>query len=95
MTANLDKWPAFHSTGEDHPPCFVSPMSLGQMSRQGSPASSTTAINLMAVAPMAGGQHFIENEGSSVVVMLERPIYGASCSRCLRIFDFDPDFRWP
>jgi hypothetical protein len=26
MTANLDKWPAFHSTGEDRPPlplfCF-------------------------------------------------------------------------
>jgi hypothetical protein len=39
MTANLDKWPAFHSTGEDHLPLplFCFPMSLGQMSRQGPP----------------------------------------------------------
>jgi hypothetical protein len=97
MTANLDKWPAFHSTGEDHPPlplfCFPGVSGTNVFDRVPRQFDNSY-INLMAIAPYGRRATLLENEGSSAVV-LKRPINNASGCRSLRIFDFDPGFRRP
>jgi len=63
MTANLKKWPAFHSTGEDHPPLPLFPrMFVHDKRLDGCPASSTR-INLMPIAPYGRRATLLENEG--------------------------------
>jgi hypothetical protein len=85
MTANLDKWPAFHSTGEDHPPLpLFPPMFVHDKRRDGCPASSTR-INLMAIAPY--GRRATLLDESSVVVMLEHPSIARVAAGALGIFE--------
>src|SRR5262245_31127348 len=57
MTANLKKWPAFHSTGEDHPPLPLFPPN-----RLDGCSASSTRINLMPIAPYGRRATLFENE---------------------------------